>query len=30
MEVKYIPHDENHKPMSPMISSYDLSTTKSA
>ncbi|MFP7674511.1 Hcp family type VI secretion system effector [Marivita sp. S0852] len=30
MEVKYIPHDENHKPMSPMIASYDLTTTKSA
>ncbi len=27
MEMKYIPHDENHKPQSPMIASYDVSTT---
>ena len=30
MEVKYIPHDENHAPMSPMIASYDLSMTIAA
>jgi type VI secretion system secreted protein Hcp len=30
MEVKYIPYDENHKAKSPMISSYDLSTTRAA
>ena len=30
MEVKYIPHDENHSPLSPMIASYDLSTTRAA
>ncbi|QBF32468.1 type VI secretion system tube protein Hcp [Thalassococcus sp. S3] len=30
MEVKYIPHDENHSPMSPMIASYDLKTTLAA
>ena len=30
MEVKYIPHDENHKPLSPMIATYDLSTTKAS
>ncbi|MEM7526984.1 MAG: type VI secretion system tube protein Hcp [Pseudomonadota bacterium] len=30
MEVKYIPHDENHAPLSPMIASYDLSTTRAA
>ncbi|MEO0913387.1 MAG: type VI secretion system tube protein Hcp [Pseudomonadota bacterium] len=30
MEVKYIPHDENHQPMSPMVASYDLATTVAA
>ncbi|MEJ6395854.1 type VI secretion system tube protein Hcp [Gymnodinialimonas sp. 2305UL16-5] len=30
MEVKYIPHDENHSPQSPMIASYDLTTTRAA
>ncbi|MFV0491047.1 MAG: Hcp family type VI secretion system effector [Pseudorhodobacter sp.] len=30
MEVKYIPYDENHQAKSPMIASYDLSTTKAA
>ncbi|MEM7497546.1 MAG: type VI secretion system tube protein Hcp [Pseudomonadota bacterium] len=30
MEVKYIPHDENHSPLSPMIASYDLATTRAA
>lgn len=30
MEIKYIPHDENHAPQSPMIASYDLTTTRAA
>ncbi|MFV0474084.1 MAG: Hcp family type VI secretion system effector [Pikeienuella sp.] len=30
MEVKYIPHDDQHRPQSPMIASYDLTTTKAA
>lgn len=30
MEYKYIPHDEQHNAQSPMIASYDLTTTKSA
>jgi len=30
MEVKYIPHDEQHQPKSPMIASYDLSTTRAS
>ncbi len=30
MEVKYIPYDESNNPKSPMIASYDLTTTKSA
>lgn len=28
MEVKYIPYDEMNNPKSPMIASYDLTTTK--
>lgn len=30
MEVKYIPRSDDHTPLSPMIASYDLSTTKAA
>lgn len=30
MEVKYIPYDEMHNPKSPMIASYDLTTTRAA
>ncbi|MFV0334221.1 MAG: Hcp family type VI secretion system effector [Tropicimonas sp.] len=30
MEVKYIPHDDQHNAKSPMIASYDLSTTKAS
>lgn len=30
MEVKYTPYDDMHAPMSPMIASYDLATTKAA
>ncbi len=30
MEVKYIPYDEMNNPKSPMIASYDLTTTKIA
>ena len=30
MEVKYTPYDDNHRPQSPMIASYDLATTKSS
>ncbi|PZO75710.1 MAG: Hcp1 family type VI secretion system effector [Mesorhizobium amorphae] len=30
LEVKYIPYDDNNTPQSPMIASYDLSTTKAA
>jgi len=30
MEVKYIPYDEMNNPKSPMIASYDLTTTKAA
>ena len=30
LEVKYIPHDEQHNPLSPMIASYDLTTTVAA
>lgn len=29
IEVKYTPYDENQTPLSPMIASYDLATTKS-
>jgi type VI secretion system secreted protein Hcp len=28
LEVKYIPYDDNNKPQSPMIASYDLATTR--
>ncbi|CAM5371023.1 hypothetical protein MAUB1S_06355 [Mycolicibacterium aubagnense] len=30
MEVKYIPYDEMNNPKSPMIASYDLTTTRAA
>lgn len=30
MEVKYTPYDENQKPQSPLIASYDLATTRSS
>ena len=30
IEVKYTPYDDAHKPMSPMIASYDLAATRSA
>lgn len=30
MEVKYTPYDEMNNPKSPMIASYDLTTTKAA
>jgi type VI secretion system secreted protein Hcp len=29
MEMKYIPYDEKHKPGSPIVVNYDLTTTKS-
>ncbi|WP_207480959.1 Hcp family type VI secretion system effector [Arenibaculum pallidiluteum] len=28
IELKYTPHDANHKPQAPVVSSYDLATTK--
>lgn len=28
IEVKYIPYDDNNRPQSPMIASYDLATTR--
>ncbi|MEI4482823.1 MULTISPECIES: Hcp family type VI secretion system effector [unclassified Phyllobacterium] len=30
MEMKYTPYDENQKPQSPLIASYDLATTRSS
>jgi type VI secretion system secreted protein Hcp len=30
IEVKYTPYDDSHKPMAPMIASYDLATTRAA
>lgn len=30
MEMKYTPYDENQKPQSPLIASYDLATTRAS